>query len=144
MFTELQAVSVPAIPNLKLLRDLRKFDGSSEPEEFLERYMEDLQDHGVSSRFMLQNFDRVLEGVAKSWFSSVWPHVKVSAPFLAGDFDMAWLELQVQFMSRFCMRDKKADFQQRNRNLRFSLGDDVELYVTKKQELLKGMNPLMS
>ena len=128
----------------KMLQYMRKFDGTGDPSEFLDHYLSDVREVGRDHRFALENFDRVLEGNAKVWFSSCWPDLHQQ--LRDGDREPVhiWGRFANTFVDFWDQKARKSNFQRKNRELRYKLGDDPDTYVISKLELLKGIDPFMS
>jgi hypothetical protein len=78
---------------LKVFQYFRRFDASSDPNEFLDRYNADIGVYGFDCQFRLENFDRFLDGLAKNWLNPVWPKFKSEMSRYNCDFEILWIDL---------------------------------------------------
>jgi hypothetical protein len=128
---------------LKLLKYLRKYDGRADSSEFMSRLEGDLNDHHVSFEWIINNFDRVLEGEAKAWYASVSPKIRVQVTQANADYAVLWRNLQQQFLLFFDHTSLRNTHKEANRKLKFEVGDDPQSYVTAKLEVLRYIDPHM-
>jgi len=143
-------VNVPAaaanvnqsIHAMKVFKYLRTYNGKSDSREFITRLESDVVDHGIATAWLIRNFDRLLEDDAKAWYASVWP--SVSTRLTEQGADDVWLELKTQFLNFFNHESQIALHRQRNKTLRFNIGDDPQSYVSAKLEILRYIDIRMS
>lgn len=132
------------LPPLRLVKHLRKYDGTSDSSEFISRIKGDFAQHNVSSQWIVHNFDRVLEGQAGKWFTSVYPLFNRRANIPGADYDIIWEDLQSDFLKFFDHSTMVNEHKRTNRSLIFKIGDDPQSYVTDKLEVLRFIDPFMS
>jgi hypothetical protein len=130
---------------LKVIKHLRKYDGKADSWEFLKRLDSDLVSYKITINWIVRNFDRVLEGEAKSWYSSMWPSFELLliANDDANDVTV-WNRMKQSFMSFFDNESLINIHKQSNRKLKFEIGNDPQTYATQKLEMLRYINPLMT
>jgi hypothetical protein len=104
------------------------------------------------------NIDRVLEGDAKSWHTSEWPHIvrRIAAlpenddnlmrgePRRMQQIDMLWEQFKANLLQFFDHTSQKQSHRQKNRELTFTFEKDPQTYVTSKLEILRHVDPGMS
>ncbi|OXA44551.1 hypothetical protein Fcan01_21006 [Folsomia candida] len=130
---------------LKLVKYFRKYDGKSDSVEFLHRLSADLIEYQISAEWIVNNFDRVLEGEASAWFSSIWPSysARISQnPHL--QYGYFWAEICDEFTEFFDHKSLLNAHKQENRQLRYTEKTDPQAYVTQKLRLLRNIDPDMS
>jgi len=81
---------------------------------------------------------------AKAWYASVKPSFIYRLDRREDDEYDLWAELRANFLSFFDHRSQVAYHRQRNKALKFQLGEDPQSYVTAKLEVLRYIDPNLS
>jgi len=132
------------MPAAKCLKYLRRYDGKSDSAEFISSLEVDAIDYDIEISWLIRNFDRILDDDAKAWYTSVKPtYIQRLAN---GDDDILelWAELRANFLSFFDHRSQVAYHRQRDKALKFQLGEDPQSYVTAKLEVLRYIDKNLS
>ncbi len=137
-------LSANKIPVHELLRMLRHYDGSSDPKEFLAQFNHDVFVMGQeTTTFALNNFDRVLDKEALSWWQALLPSVLRNLE-RNGDPDNIWENVVLDFFEFFNQKSRRGLYKQKNRELKLKKGDDPTSYVSSKLLICKNINPNMA
>ena len=128
------------------IAQLRKYNGKSDPVEFLHKFDVDVRMFGYDDQWKIMNFDRVLTHDAKAWMNSVWPHYHhLLIEPVRRSYAEIWGELSTQFVTFFNQTSQIQAHRQRNRELKFTFGKtDPQTYVTSKMEVLRNIDANMS
>lgn len=137
---------MPRTPIHEFLNQLRRYDGSTNANQFMSRFRGDLVSNGYNAAWAIQNIDRILDGDAKSWFASKWP-LYSSRYELCADNDAYGIlldQIETDLVSMFDHSSQVATWRAQNKALKFNMGDDAQKYVTKKMEILTHIDSEMS
>jgi len=154
-------VNVPArIPLHEAVQQLRKYDGKTDAEEYLDRFEGDIAIFQYDKLWALMNIDRVLLGDAKAWYNSVWPvYVEILKALPAGPvgeteaqktarlaifYDAQWNLFKNEMLLFFDHKSHKQHYRQKNREIKFSFHKDPQSYVTSKLETLRHIDTKMT
>jgi len=134
------------VPIHEIIAQLRRYNGTTDAREFLERFKYDMRTFKLSHEWALRNLDRILEGNASAWWSSKWHAVSIDLGNCQNDADFAALfnQTEIDFYRMFDHSAQESTFRQRNKAIRFSLGEDPTTYVTKKLEILRHLDANMT
>jgi len=133
-------------PLHEFIAQLRRYDGKTDANEFILRFESDLVDNGYTHSWGIKNFDRILDGDAKSWFSSKWPIYSVRYAACQNDaqFTNLFNAIKADFLSIFDHSTQVATWRSKNKSLKYTMGDDAQTYVTSKMEILRHIDANMT
>jgi hypothetical protein len=63
----------PHTDPLKLVKYLRKYNGTTNSSDFLKRLSDDIELHNIPFQWLIRNFDRIADEQALSWYNAVYP-----------------------------------------------------------------------
>ncbi len=141
--SNMSMIQVPHVPMHEAIAMLRKYDGTSDPKEFLEHYEIDLGLINYDIVFAIMNFDRVLQGDALSWWNGIYPTYKEKLRGRNSDCRQVWEGIKREFIQFFDQKSRVGTYKQKNRNLKLKQGDDPQSYVSAKLEICRNINPKM-
>lgn len=123
------------------ISQIRKFSGTTDVNNYLQRLECNLEELNLDKRWILANFDRILEGSARSWWESKQGNVMELLEDPDTDFDNEWLALKDEMLNFFSSAAQIQDARTKNRALKFLPGGDVQKYIAEKIRLLHIMDP---
>ena len=124
-----------AVPVYQLIRSLRSFDGSTvHAETWLRRFEQEVTDAGKDEKWAIENLDRVLNGKARNWWSSVGSPYENGLD--ANNCVARWVQIKQLMIRSFGRNALKEQAKLQAKQLKFCLGDDPQEYVFRKMELL--------
>ena len=135
-------VNVNRTPLHEFIATSRKYDGLTDANEFLDKFVHDCANNGYDSKWRIENFDRVLENDAKSWWTASYPNVKrnLRNANAIATFDAAWRNVKRGFLQMFDHRSQQTTYRKKNRELKFRIGDHPQSFVMKKLEILRNID----
>lgn len=139
---ESNPTTMPTTMKPKIFQYLRKYDGTTDSKEYIERLETDIDLYNIPHKWLIQNLDRILEHQALSWYNSVYPEIQAlitTTPPLN-----LWHSFKGEFLKFFNRKGLLHAYKQANRAILFSPGSDPQEYVTKKLEALRHIDPQMS
>jgi len=146
-FLRLMGAAQSRVPLHEALNILRKYDGKTDVEEYLTRLHRDLRYLNYDFEWLIDNFDRLLTGDAKSWWSSrslYYNHALESVRGEKADVDNLWKEMATEMSKFFDKKSQRVANRVKNRQTIYMKGQDPQEYVTKKLAVLRlidvGMN----
>jgi hypothetical protein len=126
------------------IKQLRHYDGKSDADEFLMKFRNDLDFMGLTSHWAILNFDRVLDGDAKNWWTAEYPIVSKKLQSYNPDYDLIWIGVTEKFLKFFDHSSQKSYYRTQNKLLVYKIGDDPQQYVAAKLEILRQVDEKMS
>ena len=129
---------------LHMIQSIRKFDGSYNPELWLQDFDQERLQYGLDSSWAIRNIDRVLEGTASTWWKSQRPaylNGLVAPNAVPDDIYRRLCDSMKSFFNNDAIREKARI---ENSRVKFTYADDPVQYVAKKVDLLIRMDPNMN
>ncbi len=133
----------PRIPAHETLAMLRRYDGTTDPSEFIQQYECDIAFSGHDITFCIFNFDRVLDKDAQSWYNAMMPSVRKAIHVNNEDPVRIWKQIIEDFLEFFDQKSRRGTYKQKNKALKLKKGDDPQSYVSAKLEICRNINPNM-
>ena len=147
------------VPQHEAIYHLRRYNGKTDAQEFLDGFETDLVTFNCDSTWALTNIDRILVDDAESFHISVWPsyleRIRAWPAINAADPDVTrqrrdsfagmWDEYKRNLAQFFDHHSQKETYRAQNRKLVFESGkSDPQTYVTSKLAILRHINPRMT
>lgn len=128
------------VPLHEALNILRKYDGKSDVNEYLLRLVRDLQYLNYNVEWALDNFDRLLTGDAKAWWSSRSVYYLNRLEEMRGNglaVERLWDRMVEEMIKFFDKKSQRVANRVKNRQTTYNKGHDPQEYVTKKLAVLR-------
>ena len=131
-----------AFPISQIVDGLRKFDGTSPVDVWLDKLEVDLDASQLDEFWILKNLDRVLRGGVKSWWLS---HENgFITGVTAANAPAKWTTVKDAMIANFGGESLRQQAKIQNSALKFKIGDDPQDYVMRKLEILLSLNSSMT
>jgi len=129
----------------EFIGQMRKYDGLTDAREFIARFVDDINQNGIEVDWAIRNFDRALVGDASSWWNAKWPKYSSKINKCANEDEKMklWKCIYLEFFRYFDHSSQQATWRQKNKQLKFYLGESSQKYVMAKLEVLRNIDPKM-
>lgn len=138
----------PLLYNLHdAIQMVRKYNGRTDANEWVERFRADLAAFGITYRWALYSLDRFFTEDAGHWWASVSPNHENQIRLADADEDhfINCFDVIAQELSEFFDHSSmKLVYKQKNKKVVFKMGDDPQEYVAKKLAILKEVDRTMT
>jgi hypothetical protein len=128
---------------LSLLQTIRTYDGSTPAQSWFKEFQDECLQFDFSPVWAIQNLDRFLRENALAYWKTLKTNYVAEASVANVDVQPIWLRIIAQFDLMFSPSAIRNNAKQRDRELKFKIGQDALSYVTAKLELCYLIDPIM-